>query len=98
MNDQHIIGAYATIRYNDTEASIRENYYFSFEELPEDFDMESFTLPLSGKRDEEVFYYCSRSELLGMVNPQDHLSEFTVLEVTDWVDYYPTQTNLVEEN
>jgi hypothetical protein len=84
------VGAYATIRWNTDrpirEESIQHGYYFSFEELPEDFELGEYVLPLSGMREDLVFYFCeSKSELLGMVNPEDYTSEFTVLEITEWV-------------
>lgn len=79
------IGAYATIRWNDPNPSVMENYYFSFEELPDGWDVnDEYVLPLSGKREEDVFYFCTEAELLGMVNPNNHLAEFTVLEITGW--------------
>jgi hypothetical protein len=82
------VGAYATIRWNtDRPASIQHGYYFSFEELPEDYDVnEYYVLPLSGIPEEKVFYFSSNAELLGMVNPEDYTSEFTVLEITNWVE------------
>jgi YHS domain-containing protein len=84
------VGAYATIRWNTDrpirDESIQHGYYFSFEELPENFDHnEDYVLPLAGIHEENVFYFSSQSELLGMVNPEDYTSEFTVLEITDWV-------------
>ena len=84
------VGAYATIRWNTDrpirDESIQHGYYFSFEELPENYDVNDYyVLPLSGIPEENVFYFSSKSELLGMVNPEDYTSEFTVLEVTDWV-------------
>jgi hypothetical protein len=79
------VGAYADIRWNDS-GHIQKDYYFSFETLPEDFELGEYVLPLSGVREDLVFYFCeSKSELLGMVNPHDHLSEFTVMEITEWV-------------
>lgn len=84
------IGAYATIRWNTDrpirDESVQHGYYFSFEELPEDYDAnEYYVLPLAGIPEENVFYFSSQSELLGMVNPEDYTSEFTVLEITEWV-------------
>jgi len=77
------IGAYATIRWVDLE--VNHGYYFSFEELPEDYDVNEYYVLPSGIPEEKVFYFSSESELLGMVNPEDYTSEFTVLEITDWV-------------
>lgn len=49
---KYIIGAYATIQFNDEETPI-EGVYFSFGSVEEDSDLDSFGVP-----DNAIFYYC----------------------------------------
>jgi len=79
-------GAYALIRWNDKE-QLTSTVYFSFEPNPDGDD--EYIYPLSGKSDEQVFYGCDNGlpELLSMLNPDDYLHDFTVLEIGELV--YP---------
>ena len=85
-------GALATVRWNDSSYTpdMVNQYYFSFESN-EEGDAE-YIYPLSGKHDDQVFYVCDNglSELLAMVNPEDHLHDFTVLSVDTLI--YPTNS------
>jgi len=86
VNEPTPCGAYALIRWNDEE-QLTTTVFFSFEPNPDGDD--EYIYPLSGKSDEQVFYGCDNGlpELLSMVNPDDYLHDFTVLEVGDIV--YP---------
>jgi len=93
------VGAWCTIRWNDPRPEEREDCFFSFEELPEDFDtMEDYdyVLPKACIREDNVFYFCTQEELLGMGGAEDTESEFVVLSVQEWVlprSVYDTPTN-----
>jgi hypothetical protein len=82
-------GALATVRWNDSSYTPNQvsEYYFSFESNEEgDPD---YVYPLSGKSDDQVFYVCDNGlpELLSMVNPEEYVQDFTVLEINTLI--YP---------
>jgi len=80
-----IVGAYCTIRWNDPDPSEVSGNYFSFEDLPEGWDGDdNYVLPKSGMREDNVFYYCSESQLESMVRPEDKEADFTVLSIDEW--------------
>ena len=74
------IGAYATIRWNDTGDEV-SGCLFSLETYNATIQATN-----SGIDDSNVFFYCdSEEQLLAMVNPADTESEFTILTIDDWV-------------
>jgi hypothetical protein len=84
-------GALATVRWNTTSYTPNQvsQYYFSFEPNPEGDD--EYVYPLSGKSDDQVFYVCDNGlpELLSLINPEDTISDCTVLSVDEI--YYPKE-------
>lgn len=78
MSDK--IGAYCTIRFNDTDDEV-SGCYFSLE----DYDEVTEVTP-SGIRDENIFYYAdSPEQIVAMVGQDRRYGDFTILSIDDWV-------------
>jgi len=63
---KYIIGAYATIQFNDEETPL-EGAYFSFGSIDEDSETDSFGVP-----DNKIFYFCDDVYELNMLKVKGH--------------------------
>ncbi len=75
------IGAYCTIRWNDTGDEV-SGCYFSLE------DYDGVTeVTASGVRDENIFYYAdSPEQIVAMVAQNNRYGDFTLISIDDWAE------------
>lgn len=63
------IGVVTTIRYKDSD-DVLENFYISFEDVPDDVD-DDYVLPLAGITDSQVGFYTDYETFMRLVEISD---------------------------
>ena len=83
MDKKILVGAWCSIRWNDSGKVSRNRYYFSFLDYPNDYDF-----------DEEVFYNTTEKELKQFLKSKKYVDEFKVISIDEYC--YTSDTEVLK--